>query len=743
VLAMIGGNMSLGAITTGATGRTYLADVSMFLNAGGPDNFDPSLVFGATPVTSGGSISILGPVSTGSFQAAGASIAAGNINAAAFIDLLSTGGMTLNNLVAGQNIELTSGGAVTLGNGTAGEIIDFDGIGGSLTGLDMTAGDSVEGNAQGSIQLGALSAGIVNPSSSETAEYSVKLASLNGSINVGAVNAPADIAMAAAGTMTTGNLNASGLVGLLADGNMNLGSITTAGSGQTLLADFSMLALGGDVTTDAFDISLVLAATPVATSGSISIGGPVSTGSFHAAAGTSLTTAAISAQTIDARAGGTATINGLWQAPSVELWSNDIDITATGGIDAGNTGLIRLVSTNATQAQIGDGLSGAGYQLSNAEFGRLSSGSLQILGRGDATAATDMLIGDLTITGPTAGSTIDDPLGSVAFATADLATEVLGGVIRVTGDVAASGFSAGNSLEFYADRFELDAATGSISILDSGTTLGGELGLYAGQVHVANGSILDQLALNPQYAGYRNDLNAPAAVQRPGGVLDAGVIWIESDNLQNILIQNTGTAEIPAGFLANEIFVNDDFQIAGPPGSIDIVANGQLITQSGTLTGVAVRDALVAGEDLTPFTTTSMINGCLLTGACGVIPPPPPPPPPFPPDFTPTPGIQDEITLIGDDLLPPPEFGNEDFIDDNDETTDDGETSPIEPPLPLFDTSELDEAGGTVGPEVGTPMRANPGLTETGDVDDPVSGGGNPGLMETPPGPPPVKEKQP
>ena len=61
---------------------------------------------------------------------------------------------------------------------------------------------------------------------------------------------------------------------------------------------------------------------------------------------------------------------------------------------------------------------------------------------------------------------------------------------------------------------------------------------------------------------------------------------------------------------------------------------------------------------------------------------------------------------------------------------------------PLFDTSALDEANGTVVPEVGTPMRSNPGLTDTGDIDDPVSGGGNPALMEVPP-PSGKQEKQP
>ena len=374
------------------------------------------------------------------------------------------------------------------------------------------------------------------------------------------------------------------------------------------------------------------------------------------------------------------------------------------------------------------GLAGSGYTLSNAEFGRISGDQLVIFGRSDASSAIDMLIGDLDVTGPQAGSTIEGANGGLYFEVGDLANETIGGVIRVVGDVGATGFGTGNSINFFANRFELDAATGSISITSSGGALAGELGLYAPQIHVAQGSILDQLAVDAQYDGYQDDLNAPAAVQRPEGVLNAATIWIESDNLQNVLIQNTGTAETPAGFLAQETFINDDSEVAGPPGSIDLVVNGQLQTEGGVLTGIAVRDASVEGADLTPFTANSTINGCLLTGACTQVVEPPSP---FPPTFTPTPGIQQEIVLLGDDPLPPPPFGNEDVIDDNDEETED--TSPIVPPQPLFDTSELGEAEGTGNPAFNTPMRSNPGLTKEGDVDDPVSGSGNPALMEEEP----------
>ena len=339
---------------------------------------------------------------------------------------------------------------------------------------------------------------------------------------------------------------------------------------------------------------------PVATGGSITINGAVNTGLFEAAAGTSLTTQAITASDIHARAGGTATLNGVWNfSNEANLSSNDIDITGTGGIDGGTTGEIALFSSNPTQMLIGDGLSGTGYALSNAEFGRLSGADVTIIGRGDASAAIDMLIGDLTVTGPSAGSTIEDSDGVLAFGVGDIDSESASGVIRVAGDVNATGFGSNNAIEFYATRFDLDAATGSVSIFSSGSTLGGEIGLYADRIHVAEGSILDQLAANPTYSGYQEDLNDPATVQRPEGVLRTARLWIESDNLQDILIQNTGTAETPAGFLVNEAFVNDDEEVAGPPASINLVVNGQVVTEGGTLTGGEARDALTEEADFT------------------------------------------------------------------------------------------------------------------------------------------------
>jgi len=187
-------------------------------------------------------------------------------------------------------------------------------------------------------------------------------------------------------------------------------------------------------------------------------------------------------------------------------------------------------------------------------------------------------------------------------------------------------------------------------------------------------------------------------VQRPEGVLRADTINFGSENLQDILIQNTGTTAAPAGFLVRQAFINDEEEVAGPPGSINLVVNGQVVTEGGTLTGVEARDELVGGEDTTPFTANSTINGCPLTGVCIIKPPAPPPTADV---------VHNQIDLIMSDPLGEGEFGNEQDVDDNEEG-DQGAGNPINPPQPLFDTRPL-----------------VPG----GDVNDPVSGTGNPALL--------------
>ena len=107
-MALVGGDMNLGSITTAPGGQVYLANASMFLDAGGPDDFDPALVLALDPVPTGGSIAIGGPVSTGWFRAA----AGGDLNTVAInadeIHACAGGTATIDGAWSAENVNLAS-----------------------------------------------------------------------------------------------------------------------------------------------------------------------------------------------------------------------------------------------------------------------------------------------------------------------------------------------------------------------------------------------------------------------------------------------------------------------------------------------------------------------------------------------------------------------------------------------------------------------------------------------------------
>jgi hypothetical protein len=675
-----------------------------------------TLLFPGASITleSGGDIST-GDISSidGVYADAGGSLTTGAIGANDFVQLFAVDDILTDDIFAYDFIEIESlAGGIDTGTLTGGDIdldaagnIAFDDVngydfdfsaGGNVTGGDIDVFVTAGGEAGGSVTLGNITAGPIVPFD----DFSVGIAAI-GNIVVENVTGAGHVGFATQGNLTTGNLQSGDLVMTMVGGNTTTGSITTGGEGggQVYMADDSMFLTGGG-TLDGegdFDPSIVLALDPVPTGGSITINGPVNTGLFRAAAGTSLTGQAITADEIDARAGGTATVNGLWSAPLVTLASGNIDITPTGSIAAGADGVVNLMSSNSQTMLIGDGLTGSGYALSNAEFSRVSGGEINIIAGAFPGAAANTLIGDLTITAGANGNirNADGGLAIIGLSESGLERD---GAMRIVGDVTGTGFANTNYLAFATEHFELDAANGSIALNATGGGLGGELDILADTIHIAELDILLNLAANPTYTGYQQDLNEAATVQRPEGVLRADTIYFESDNLQDILIQNTGTFETPAGFFVRQAFINDDQEVAGPPGSINLIVNGQVQGEGGTLTGIAARDALTVDEDLTPFTANSTINGCPLTGACIIQPPPPPP----------TANVVDnQIDLINGDPLGDSEFGNEDSIDDGEDGNEDA-GNPISPPQPLFDTRPL---------------------IPSADVNDPVSGTGNPALI--------------
>ena len=285
----------------------------------------------------------LGDLGAGDFISvnAGKSITLGDLDSADFVNVQAPGNITLGNIDAGSSISVESftgtlalndlSALTTIVLDAAGNIgftdvtaDDFDfSAGGDVNGGNILAGTGAYGDAEGAIDLGNISVGILMGGGATEDGFAVGFSSAT-SIHVLDVEADESIGFATLGNLTTGSLNSGADVLAMVGGDINLGAITTPGTGRTYLADVSMFLNNGG--PDDFDPAPVFAATPVRSGGAINIGGPVSTGRFQAAAGTTLTAQSIAAALgISLNAGGNISTAALNSGAAVEATSQRFD----------------------------------------------------------------------------------------------------------------------------------------------------------------------------------------------------------------------------------------------------------------------------------------------------------------------------------------------------------------------------------------------------------------------------------
>ncbi|MDF8334132.1 hypothetical protein [Novosphingobium cyanobacteriorum] len=632
-----------------------------------------------------GNVAIAGIGTDGLVTVSGNALALGNLRGSS-VALTSAG-----TLAAGTVTATTGAVSITAGNGIA--------LNGSLdgaTGVTLAAGSG--GIAAGFMQSGgaivATSSGDVSAGAIR-ATGNVEIASSGGSIGTVNVVAGGNVLLAAGNSLSS-NLVVGQDIALLAgqdiiingpvlSGHFN-GTLFTADNGRVLMAGNQMAALGGS--PGAFDYDAVFAVAPQRAGGAIRLTG-FNAGAFTAASQGSVRIGRSTAsQSVYVESGGLVTVAQQWQAPDIAISSADIDILAApvgasqpGGLNAGVNGKIVLQSGAAGPMLIGDGLTGTGYTLDNGEWSLINSGSLTVQGG-------SMRIGNLDVTGPDAGSTIDDPNGFVRFRTGPT------GSIRITGNVVATGFRPTNALEFLTGQFELDSSTGSLAVQGINGALSGTLRINADHIHVASGTVLDRLANDPFYSGFVQDLDAGSGSPRDGAVLRAGAFDMQVGT--TFYVQNTGTFIDPAGLLVPL----GTFGISATRSTpITVVLNGRFASSPTDLAG---RDAFRAfregRNDLALFGGESRLNDCLISSIiCG--------------ETFPDPSFRDKITVLTDPGLE----DTPDLVSDDDDgegqppaAGDAGGSGPIAPPMPLINTGPLDP------------------LVE---IDEPVAGSGNPGLM--------------
>ncbi|MBF9150001.1 hypothetical protein [Novosphingobium jiangmenense] len=656
-----------GALTTG----NIAVSNSLRLSAGGSATLGQLTAGSGTPTAGGAgliSIASSGNVSTGNLTSSGdVRVASGgglSTGTVVGYDVLlgSVGDLSVTSMNVVNRVLIANSSMQALGqtaNGFDKELV-FAATPMALTGavtisnnstvgtLRIAAGTTVTtANVFAAGRIGVTGNGAMNFGSLQSQSDRIEVISRNGTVTASALLSSSDILASGAAGLTVGTVRGRDLV-LLSSGNISVqtalsgavfdpqtNQITNA-VGRMLMANSTMLPVTGAL-PGSINYAGLFAATPIKTDGNINVGNVAVAGQIVGATAGSFTGAGMAGfSRIEVLADGLVTVGRRWGGPQVRIVSGDIAIidngTATGptgqpilsGIRTSETGFVDLISTSTGTALIGDGLTGSGYALSNAEIGLISTSELTIAAVDQPNNATDMLIGNLSLTagGAIGSSNLAGTTGRIIFASGNLQTQTPGGAIRVTGAINGTGFGQGNVIEFTTGRFELDAATGSINLTSasqSGATapLGGTLEINAANIHVAAGSILDKLAADPFYTGRIAELNAPAAVQRPEGVIRA--LGLDLYPTGTLYIQNTGTVLNSAGFLADADFTDVTAPTNATPGSISIVVNGAFQTPTGIVSGVAAHDLVVNAPDadFTPYTADSQINGCLFTAtAC-------------------------------------------------------------------------------------------------------------------------------
>lgn len=733
ILLLGGGNIVTGGLD--ATNRVMIADVAMAALGQTATGFDKELVFAATPIASA-----TGAISTGAITAAGSITVSGGSQTAV------QSASATNGLVA-----VSSAGVLTIGSVTAsaGAVRLFAGAptasGGLVSGQGTINAGAIQ--ASGFVHLAAGSA--ITAGSLRSDADGVKVASFGGAVSTGQINAQTDVLVSGAQSVNlAGAVNARDIA-LLSGGSVSTGALqagvvlaqspispagvlVTNATGRILIANASM-ALPGQLLAPSTDYNALFAAPPVRLAGTVNLSGQIVAGRFVSFSQGDMTgVGAIGFGSIEVESGGLVTVAQRWGSPSLSIASADIRIIDNGtlvsstgqaigsGLRTSPTGEITLISLSSGPALIGDGLTGSGYSLSNAEIGLISGHRLTIGAVDIATNPIDMLIGNLMLTAGNTNNTttLNDPSGFVQFVTGNRGTQTPGGAIRIVGNVIGTGFAPTNVVEFTAGRFELDAETGSLSLTQSSTTpgsttLGGTVEIAASAIHIASGAILDRLAADPFYDGHIADLNRPASVRQPDGVLRA--LGLDLFPTGTLYIQNTGTTLDPAGFFADFDFTDLTPPANAAPASISVIVNGKWQTAAGIVSGVSARDLVVNNADTLAFyTADSSVNGCAINASACV----------SELAVDPAPAISSQIAIISTNLLgntpqftpEPPASVAEPGENAVDEATEqsraqedaDAAASPIAPPPLMIDSSPLE------------PQSL---------VEQPVAGSGNPSLI--------------
>lgn len=386
VVALATGNIQINGPVTAATGAGryfYVGNASMASLLGA--NFDPTPLFGVTPVRTLGSLTVNGPIQAGNvlagvgtaFSTTGAitangggvgitasSIAAQAINSTLLTSLNATNGnLVVGNIVAGGAVTLQATTGTIAAGTLAGSQVNVDGQGAvSIGGVTTTGAAQLRSRAASFTSTGAITGGTVNIGGTAIALTNVTstagaiaMAATAGNLTFGTLTSSANTQFSATGSVTGGDITAGSWIGTTVGANMTLGNLRTTGAGTSpngfsiglgaqgaivtgTIGSFGLLGIGSD------DGQGNLGNAASITTGTITAGGSAFLRSTQA-----LTTGAITSTNEIRVRGGTVTTGAL-QATNAILAAAMTGNLNTGNITTGASALLLAAQSVNTGA---------------------------------------------------------------------------------------------------------------------------------------------------------------------------------------------------------------------------------------------------------------------------------------------------------------------------------------------------------------------------------------------------------
>ncbi|PZU08172.1 MAG: hypothetical protein DI605_13015 [Sphingomonas sp.] len=440
-------------------------------------------------------------------------------------------------------------------------------------------------------------------------------------IALGNVTIPAALSLQADGAITTGTIASQGAVSLLSRTAQIATGAIQAGGNVALLARTGIGTAGITASTtsgtyvllaDAANAGAIdIAGTVTALNGPISASGPITADIVRAASSGTASFAAITGASTVRLQAADLSFAGAILGNDIALASGNVRIGANGSIGNANTRTIAFTITGGGPAFLGGTTDGAGYTLDNSEISRIRAGTISLIAGSDGAGGPALTVRDASFTGSANANG-----GSLTGASGSLTLSATG-TISVVGNLALTDAGSGQSLLLNAGLVRLTTDAGSIGVLSGGAP-GGRLAISARRIEAASAQLL---GANAGFTGTLSStttaaIGAAATQPRAEGYIQAGRIELSAND--DIIIQNSGTAALAAGFTAGAGGLAITNLGGAGSGGFNVLIYGRIQGASGFLTNAdtlgAVNFASAENNSLAGYSAQSVVNGCPILG---------------------------------------------------------------------------------------------------------------------------------